>query len=163
MACAWTLWDSAHFISRQILFMCSFVWRWEDIWITHRHIDCWSRVTNMMIFSAVCSNGYQTWLFCDLFLWSCVKGTMFMPSLQTNILELKTRDYRNICWGCTDEGIGKSGSSNLDLPRDPWGSHKLPVWLVGNVWRFLTDLCYVPSIIFARFNFCECLKCSHSF
>lgn len=163
IACAWTLWDSADFISSQTSFICSFEWKCEDIWITHCHIDCWSMVTNMMIFSAVCSPGYQTRLFCDLFLWSCVKGTMFMPSLQTNILELKMWDYRSICWDHTDEGIGRSGSSNLDLPCDPWGSHKLPVWLVGNVWRFLTDLCFVPSIIFACFNFYERLKCSHSF
>jgi len=72
IACAWTLWDSAAFIS-------SFILRCEDIWITRRHIDCWSMVTNMMNFSAVCSHGYQTWLFCDLFLWSSVKGTIFMP------------------------------------------------------------------------------------
>jgi hypothetical protein len=47
---------------------------------------------------------------------------MFIPSLQTNILELKTQDYRSsgsICWGHTDKDIGGSGSSNLDLPYDP--------------------------------------------
>jgi hypothetical protein len=120
-------------------------------------------VTDMMIFSAVHSHGYQTWLFCDLFLWSCVKGTMFMPSLQANVLELKMQDYRSIWWGHSDKGIGRSGSSNLHLPCDPWGSHKLPVWLVGKVWRFLTDFCYVLSIIYALFNFYERLECSHSF
>jgi hypothetical protein len=42
--------------------------------------------------------------------------------MQTNILELKTQDYRssgNHLLGHTDKDIGRSGSSNLDLPYDP--------------------------------------------
>ena len=166
VACLWTSWDSVGFISSQMLYICSFIWRCEDIWITHCHIDCWGMVTNMMIFNALCSHGYQTWLFCNLFLWSCVKGTMFMPSLQTNILELKTQDYSSsgiICWSHTDKDIWRSEPSNLDLPCYPWGSHKLSVGLVVNVWRLLIDLYHVPSIIYASFTFYECLKCFHSF